>query len=75
MIDNIFVVLFFFEMLLKMLVMGFVVGPDTYLRNAWNRLDFFIVLVGLFGMVRPFSISNSLFSSIQLSAPVERLRK
>ena len=38
----------------QVVVMGLVVGPNTYLRNSWNRLDFFIVLIGLFGMITGF---------------------
>jgi hypothetical protein len=47
-LDWIFVMAFLLEALLKILAMGFVVnGPSSYLRNAWNVLDFIIVVVGL----------------------------
>jgi hypothetical protein len=30
-------------------VLGFVLHPGSYLRNSWNILDFFIVIIGLVG--------------------------
>lgn len=46
-IDMAFVVLFALEALVKILVRGFVAnGPGSYLRNPWNMLDFFIVVIG-----------------------------
>jgi hypothetical protein len=42
-------VLFTIEMLLKMITMGFVFGPRTYMnhpaKKGWNRLDFFVVMI------------------------------
>ena len=34
-------------MILKAVVMGFVLAPKAYLKDSWNRLDFFIVIVGI----------------------------
>jgi hypothetical protein len=46
-IDMAFVVLFALEAAVKILVRGFVAnGPGSYLRNPWNILDFFIVVLG-----------------------------
>ena len=40
-------VIFTIEMILKVISMGFVAcGPDSYLRDRWNILDFVIVMVG-----------------------------
>lgn len=49
--DYVFVALFTLELVLKVLVMGLVSHPGSYLRNTWNQLDCFIVVVGLFGMI------------------------
>jgi len=43
----IFLALFILEMTIKVIVMGFVVGKKAYLKDSWNRLDFFIVIVGI----------------------------
>ena len=40
-------VAFTLEMAVKIVAMGFVLAPDTYLRDAWNVLDFIVVLAGL----------------------------
>ena len=45
--DLIVTVIFFFEMVLKILGLGLVMGKHSYLRNPWNRLDFVIVWVAL----------------------------
>jgi len=50
-LDKIFVVLFFIEFAMKVTVLGFVMGSSSYLRNMWNVLDFFIVLIGIVGWV------------------------
>ena len=40
--------LFTVEMLLKIVVYGFVFGDVAYLRDSWNVLDFFIVITWKF---------------------------
>jgi hypothetical protein len=40
------------EFLIKVLVLGFACnGPESYLRSAWNIMDFLIVLVSIFGIL------------------------
>lgn len=34
------------EMIFKILGLGFIFGPDSYLRDSWNILDFVIVMIG-----------------------------
>ena len=43
---NLFTVLFTFECLAKILAMGFLVHRNAYLRDGWNWIDFFVVVVG-----------------------------
>ena len=50
---------FVIEFLLRAITSGFVLTPDAYLRNGWNRLDFLIVMV---------SLASLGFSSSSLSA-------
>lgn len=45
-LDSIFLVLYSVEMVLKILGMGFILGNGAYLKDAWNALDFFIVMTG-----------------------------
>ena len=45
--DLIISIFFFFEMMLKIIALGFAFHPHSYLRNGWNALDFGIVCVSL----------------------------
>lgn len=42
--DYVFSAIFISEMLLKWVALGFVLHPRAYLRNAWNVLDFVVVM-------------------------------
>lgn len=57
-IDTIFLFAFVVEAIVKIIVMGFVLHPGSYLRSAWNILDFFIVVIGLVGAFAPSSGGN-----------------
>ena len=46
-LDLIFLMLFIVEMVLKVIALGFIAHKGSYLRDAWNILDFSIVVVGL----------------------------
>ena len=39
-----------FEMALSLVVMGVCMDDNSYLRDTWNQLDFFIVAASLFDM-------------------------
>lgn len=48
MVDLTLTIIFTAECAIKILAFGFILnGPDSYLRNLWNILDFFIVTTGL----------------------------
>ena len=46
-----FTFIFTFEAMLKIAGMGFVVHPRAYLRDAWNILDFLVVVVGIIEVI------------------------
>jgi hypothetical protein len=46
-LDIVFTILFVIEMCMKIAVYGFVLDENTYLRDGWNILDFFIVLISV----------------------------
>ena len=50
-IDLGFSIVFIFECFVKIVAMGFVFHKFSYLREAWNCLDFFIVLVSIIGLL------------------------
>lgn len=45
-LDRAFLVLYSVEMVLKIVGYGFIFGEGSYLRDAWNNLDFIIVMTG-----------------------------
>lgn len=49
-VEWILLVIFTIEMILKSIAMGFVLTEGTYLRDAWNILDFLVVTIGWSGM-------------------------
>ena len=53
-------IIFLIECVAKIIALGLVIHPKSYLRDAWNRLDFFVVLVSVFD----FTSVNSGFLKI-----------
>ena len=45
--DTAFSIIFLFEFISKIIAMGFFIHKNSYLRDAWNWLDFFIVMVSV----------------------------
>ena len=50
-VEHLFLLIFTFESILKIITLGLVLHPEAYLRNAWNILDFVIVVVGWLSIV------------------------
>eukprot|EP00945_MAST-04E_sp_MAST-4E-sp1_P008438 g8438.t1 len=46
-LDWILTIIFFLEMMLKIVASGFVLHRGSYLRNSWNMLDFLIVIISV----------------------------
>lgn len=51
--ESYFLAIFCVEMCLKILALGFVLHPGSYLRNVWNIMDFVVVVTGLITLVTP----------------------
>ncbi|XP_074639691.1 voltage-dependent T-type calcium channel subunit alpha-1H-like isoform X1 [Acropora palmata] len=58
-------VIFTFEMMMKVVAHGFVVGPGTYLKDGWNVLDGSLVLVSLIDVIITY---RSIFTLSRTSA-------
>lgn len=43
----VFSYIFTFELVLKVISFGFIMHPKSYMRDAWNWLDFIVVITGL----------------------------
>ena len=50
-IGMVLTIIFFLECILKIIGMGFVIHRNSYLRDSWNRLDFFVVLVSILDFI------------------------
>ena len=46
-IDNFFTWIFFLESCIKVIAVGFIMDDESYLRDGWSQLDFFIVVTSL----------------------------
>ena len=57
--SDIFSVIFIIECVCKVIAMGFFWKKNSYLRDAWNWLDFFIVIVSIVGWL-PFFDAGAL---------------
>lgn len=44
--DYVFLTLFTIEAIIRIIAMGFVLHPYSYLRDPWNALDFVIMILG-----------------------------
>ena len=44
--ESYFLAIFCVEMCLKIVALGFVLHPGSYLRNVWNIMDFVVVVTG-----------------------------
>ncbi|KAL9888468.1 muscle calcium channel subunit alpha-1 isoform X1 [Glossina fuscipes] len=64
-IESIFMVIFTSECAMKIIAYGFCMHNGSYLRNTWNFLDFFIVVIGI--------LSSSL-STLMQGVDVKALR-
>ena len=49
--DYVFQALYSTEMVLKITAYGFVWNKGSYLRDAWNVLDFIIIISGFLGYI------------------------
>ena len=50
-VDNIINLIFLAEMMTKIFAMGLIMDEGSYLRESWNRLDFFIVMSSMVDML------------------------
>eukprot|EP00128_Syssomonas_multiformis_P009914 Colp12_sorted_trinity150504_noHs@11806 len=49
--DTVFMSVFIFEMCAKIIAYGLIFHDGAYLRSAWNVLDGFVVVTGVFNMI------------------------
>lgn len=69
-IDIIFNALFIIEMAFKLIAMGFCMDENSYLRDEWNQLDFFIVMSSIADM----ALENMELSAMKILRLLRTLR-
>lgn len=69
-IDFVFLIIYTFEMTLKIVAMGFFMREHSYLRDSWNMLDFTVVLLGWVSLV----VNNSSMSGIKVVRTLRPLK-
>lgn len=68
-------VAFTFEMVVKIIAWGFAfAGKDSYIREAWNILDFLIVMSALMGVIAGDAIKVSFFKALRILKILRPLR-
>eukprot|EP01138_Halocafeteria_seosinensis_P014915 gb/GECG01015226.1/.p1 GENE.gb/GECG01015226.1/~~gb/GECG01015226.1/.p1 ORF type:complete len:2608 (+),score=192.83 gb/GECG01015226.1/:1-7824(+) len=58
-------IFFIVEAVVRSVAHGFVIGERSYLKDPWNRLDFFVVVVSSIGVVSDLVITGSPFGHIE----------
>ena len=49
-LDKVFNYIFITECVMKIIALGFTMDRGSYLKDSWNRLDFFIVMISIIDM-------------------------
>lgn len=72
-----FSVIFLFEAIFKIIAMGFVISKHSYLRDTWNWLDFFVVLVSVTDVIPGTGHVGLLkgFRTIRILRPLRSINK
>lgn len=75
-VDIAFSAIFLVECVFKIIAMGFISDKNAYIRDPWNCVDFFIVLVSLASFT-PASNQSSLksFRTARILRPLRSIRK
>lgn len=70
--EPVFTALFTTEFLMKVIAYGFIIGKYTYLRDAWNWIDFLVVVTSLLSLLPSFD-NYSAFRTFRLLRPLRSL--
>jgi hypothetical protein len=70
--EPIFTCLFTFEAFVKIMAMGLLIGKGTYLSDAWNWLDFIVVITSILNVI-PSMKNVSALRAFRLFRPLKSL--
>lgn len=72
--DDIFQYLYTIEMVVKIVSLGFILNDGSYLRDAWNILDFVIIASGYMGMfLQGSGVNLSALRSFRVIRPLRTI--
>lgn len=74
-IDNVFLVIYTLEMILKIIAQGFVMRPYSYLRDGWNILDFTVVVLGWTALAVDGADNISAIKVIRILRPLRTINQ
>uniref|UniRef100_A0A182JGJ8 Voltage-dependent calcium channel type A subunit alpha-1 n=2 Tax=Anopheles atroparvus TaxID=41427 RepID=A0A182JGJ8_ANOAO len=70
--ESYFLCIFTIEAALKIVALGLVLHTDSYLRNIWNMMDFFVVFTGLVTLLPlPLDVDLRTLRSIRVLRPLK----
>ena len=72
-IDLGFLIIYTGEMVLKIIAMGFFMRAHSYLRDAWNILDFMVVILGWLAIIFENSGDISAIKVIRILRPLRTI--
>jgi len=70
-IDLVLTAIYILEFVLKTLAKGFVVHSKSYLRNYWNSLDFFVVIVSILSLLNENSKGLKALRTFRMIRPLK----
>jgi hypothetical protein len=70
--EPVFTILFGLEAIVKIIGMGFIMGRGSYLHDAWNWLDFSVVISGILSVL-PSMTNMSVLRTFRLFRPLRSL--
>jgi len=56
-LEYVFAAIFFTEFVLKVIALGFIFEPKTYIRDGWNIVDFLTVISSIISLSGSFNLS------------------
>ena len=73
--ERFYLATFTVEMLTKIVALGLAVGNNTYLRDAWSRLDFVVVVLSWLPLLFPSFGNYSVIRSMRALRPLRALKR
>jgi hypothetical protein len=70
--EMIFSIIFILEFFLKIVGMGFILEPGSYMRDGWNLFDFVVVISSILSFL-PGSVNFSAIRTLRIMRPLKSI--